>query len=220
MKERPIPFRGGEVRGILAGTKTQKRVVVSPQDPFDDFESLPPLGIRCPHGTVKDRLWVRETWGAADQYYQDHELDEPRTVAYAADRSAICFGDPTRPKPVPSWDIAQWNWDCMKWRSPVHMPRWMSRITLEITDVRVERLQSISGYDARAEGVAASSCDCEICRRTSVMCPATETAYIDAFRELWDEMNGKKAPWESDPWCWVLNFRKLDAVGAVGGKAA
>jgi hypothetical protein len=93
------------------------------------------------------------------------------------------------------------------------MPRWASRLTLEVTDVRVERLQAISGEDVRAEGIAVDRCPCEACGRTSQMCPATATDHIMAFAQLWDAINGKRASWSANPWVWVVAFRRIDLTG-------
>lgn len=147
-----------------------------------------------PLGQIGDRLWVRETWGSADHYYQDHENDAPSVVAYAADQSAIQFHAKT-PRPIPSWDIAQWNWDQMKWKPSIFMPRWASRITLEVVDVRVERLRDITNDDARLEGVSAP--------------PKQQATHVDQFAELWDSINGKRAPWASNPYVWRVEFRKV-----------
>jgi hypothetical protein len=238
MKERPILFSGPMIRAILAGEKTQTRRVVKPQqstprvppltmEPYMwggeqelDDHGLPcwigehpdyPTGQKwfsCPYGGVGDRLWVRETWGSADRYYQSHQNDTPRVVAYAADRQAIRW-DAQSPKAVPDWDLTQWNWDVMKWRPSIFMPRAFSRLTLEIEAVRVERLQDISEKDAEAEGMDLPDCSyISRCNRTS--CPRHRTgAYRYAFAAAWDTINGKRAAWVSNPWVWVVGFRKV-----------
>jgi hypothetical protein len=149
----------------------------------------------CPFGTVGDRLWVRETWaegfigGVGD------------TIIYRADN--------------PDFDK-----DFLlngKWKPSIHMPRLASRITLEITGVRVERLQDISEEDAIAEGVK-----CEVYDQGK---PISACWYnyqedlfdgsfnspeaIDSFRTLWDSINAKKHPWQSNPWVWVVEFKHL-----------
>ena len=114
--------------------------------------------IALTYGSLGDRLWVRETWGDADHYYQDHSNDCPGVVAYAADRTAIQF-DAVKPTPVAASDMATWNWDKMKWAPSIHMPRWASRIDLEIIEVRIQRLQEITEDDAIAEGMKKLSKD-------------------------------------------------------------
>ncbi len=182
-------------------------------------------GLRSPYGGPGDRLWVRETWGSADHYYQDHENDDPSVVAYAADRSAIQF-HAKAPRPIPSWDIAQWNWDKMRWRPSIHMPRWASRITLDVIDVRVERLQDITEDDAKAEGTPrvegdpdeypCLSCDlgvgpklpkgsigCADCSNSGVSCARAH------FAALWDSISAEGAKWQSNPWVWRVDFKRV-----------
>lgn len=214
--ERPINLKAWEVRAILDVRKTQLRRLVEATvelHPNPDLKGALVLSRGrkqywvnsqpshpqhvskgWPLGQIGDRLWVRETWGSADHYYQDHENDAPSVVAYAADQSAIQFHAKT-PRPIPSWDIAQWNWDQMKWKPSIFMPRWASRITLEVVDVRVERLRDITNDDARLEGVSAP--------------PKQQATHVDQFAELWDSINGKRAPWASNPWVWRVEFRKV-----------
>jgi hypothetical protein len=122
--------------------------------------------------------------------------------------------------------------DTLRWKPSIFMPRWASRITLEITEVHVQRLQEISGDDAAAEGVTFPRCDCDVCCRSSVMCPADASAHIDEFATLWDSINGKPRvlrdddgdpvtgddgmpvmvaarSWASNPWVWAITFRRL-----------
>lgn len=133
-----------------------------------------PLGtcVACPYGTVGDRLWVRETW-----------LQVPAGIAFRAD-GGDHYGAGGK----------------LKWRPSIFMPRAASRITLEVTGVRVERLQGISEDDAEAEGVAAEphngSCVDRRC-------------FVKAYASLWDSLNAKRSPWSSNPWVWVLSFRRI-----------
>lgn len=216
MRERPILFSGPMVRAILGGRKTQTRRLVKPQpqlqDGFwhlygaawsEDVASIPcvpghSLATRNPYGQPGDRLWVRETWASADCMYQTHDRDEPGVIAYQADKSAR-FQNPAyyEPGPVGRIDLASWNFSTLKWRPSIHMPRWASRITMEITGVRVERLNSITEEDARAEGVAPfSTWD-------------GKGSHAQAFCHLWEDINGKRAPWSSNPWVWVVSFKKV-----------
>lgn len=219
--ERPILFSAPMVRAILESRKTVTRRLVKPQPPagterFATVALCPPTPTKAVDwlpvvdgatdygaaplrqiATRGDRLWVRETWGSADHYYQDHENDDPSVVAYAADRSAIQFHAKT-PRPTPSWDIAQWNWDKMRWRPSNQMPRWASRITLEVVDVRVERLQDITNEDAMAEGL------------TKAYLQAWNLNAQEGFQELWQtQCEGKRAPWASNPWVWVVSFKRV-----------
>lgn len=220
MRERPILFSAPMVRAILSGAKTQTRRIVkgAPDntsevvssllvhrgDLFDFRRNLDnPKALSCPYGAPGDRLWVREAWAAADRMYQGHDLDEPRVIAYPADRSARRgFGGTVTD--VPAFDLASWNWDSLKGRPSIHMPRWASRISLEVTAVRVERLQAISTMDAMAEGVEPR--------------PVASGAmsYTHGFRALWDSINGARASWASNPWVWAVEFKRTERGGGEG----
>ena len=190
--EVPILFSGAMVRAILAGRKTVTRRICALGD-----ESM------CPFAPGRI-AWVRETWATAAclNHLKPRKLPYGSWVWFAADEPAE---DPERGK----------------WRPSIFMMRDTSRIQLRITSRRVERLQDITGYDARAEGLEVSPCDCEACSRTSVMCPATDSAYIAAFFELWDRINGKArkaragkpprppAPWTSNPLVRVISFERV-----------
>jgi hypothetical protein len=179
MKERPILFSAPMVRAILAGTKTQTRRVVtvrrgevpgefSPEIEYQmrcqHIDSLAAVGIRCPF-SVGQRLWVRETWRLPN--------GAPKGwVDYRADDERTGF----------------------KWRPSIFMPRAYSRIDLEVTEVRVQRVQEISDGDAYAEGI--SGCD-------------WMGDPVGEYAKLWDSINGKRAPWASTPWVWALTFRRV-----------
>lgn len=182
-RERPILFSGPMVRAILAGQKTQTRRIASNDGHHmlgDDWRFV--SGRHSPYGQVGDRLWVRETWGPC-----------AGGVVYKADDVGENIACP----------------DGGRWRPSIYMPRWASRITLEVTRVRLERLQAIDGYDCMSEGVRISRCDCERCRMSAAMCPADESGHIMEFATLWDAINGKRAPWSSNPWVWAISFRRL-----------
>lgn len=214
MKERPILFSGPMVRAILDGRKTQTRRVMRVQPKWisrawywghrlydkgagvqhfhtrEFSESLLERWARaCPYGASGDRLWVRETWAyfGGDEYlYQQHR----GSVFYQADGAP----KPTEPTYVPGG----------RWRPSIHMPRWASRLTLEVTEVRVQRVQEISEEDARAEGLPPyepSEGD-----GGAVEGPAW---YRIGFSHLWDSINGKRTPWACNPWCWALTFRRV-----------
>jgi hypothetical protein len=169
----------------------------------DQEEGDEGLARHCPYGRVGDRLWVRETWRpqpATDRGYTPDSGDV--WVTYAADGCERLFGDAvigdawTMPMAAARGNVP-----------PIHMPRWASRLTLEITSVRVERLQSISEEDARAEGIAHTPFSA--IGAQSGYGPSMRTTAVQAFAELWDEINGKRAPWSSNPWVWAISFRKV-----------
>jgi hypothetical protein len=218
-RERPVLFGAPMVRAILEGRKTQTRRVIKdvpswehygrdimdwglsgihqetydPNNPIEgtdrwhldvqtDVDDHSRRVIRCPYGAPGDLLWVREAWC---------EADTPSGFAYAADAP----GDPRG----------------MGWRPSIHMPRWASRITLRITDVRVERLTDISETDAQAEGVFPAAI---YGGKTASWLPTPdhrerffETASA-AFQALWEHINGPRS-WEANPWVWVVAFERV-----------
>lgn len=152
-------------------------------------------GIQCPYGKPGDHLWMREKWrpycysgslGAGIMYYASYPHDRPASAP--AHDSAWAKHDERARKILD---------DKNQWRSSIHMPRWASRLTLELTGVRVERVQDISNADALAEGVTLRG----ITRY--------EDEPRDKFKELWDSINDKKYPWTANPFVWVMEFKKL-----------
>lgn len=215
MTERPIIFSGDSVRAIIAGAKTQTRRLVTvpwrgsqralPYEPWyvsedgrllvdcseaddshgnGDYREFTTCQ-RHPYGRAGDRLWVRETWS------WDAEYEGPGCVSYRA-------RDDER--------------QGQRWRSPIHMPRWASRLLLTVTEVRVERLQSITEEDAEAEGVAPyKQADLTNVREVAAFFgsgPAPHLSYRAGFANAWDSLNGKRAPWAENPWVWVVTFRR------------
>lgn len=205
MKERPILFSGPMVKAILSGAKTQTRRIVKPQPERVDgtttgwhwdrrgngkgvlfHEPYSTLALDyCPYGEVGDVLWVRETWRLILSGTKQGEAD------YRAD-------DPTAE-----------GEGFITWKPSIFMPRKFSRLTLEITGVKVERLQDITEEDASAEGMGSVSCHDmgfvggfhafrkqygDMTRRT-------------IFRVLWDHINGEGA-WDANPWVWCIAFRR------------
>lgn len=182
MKERPILFSASMVRAILEGRKTQTRRVVK-RIPLEwlesglhpDFVAFPENGL-SPYGQPGDRLWVRESWA----YHPDFPESTHR---------AIYRADPGVENDVP------------RWRPSIHMPRWASRINLEVTGVRVERLQEISESDAKAEG-------CSVPEIIYPDEPKEHYSYAAAYKHLWESINGPGS-WDANPWVWVVEFRRI-----------
>lgn len=207
MKERPILFSGAMVRSLLNCTKSQTRRVVKPQ-PLVHW--VVPGEEACPYGQSGDRLWVRETWqgplldgDTMENEYRGSPDDfhKPEYCEYAAD------GGPT-----PEF-INQDDELVCRWRPSIHMPRWASRIKLEITGVRVERLQDISEADAKAEGIASRTGEKTIYHYDFPKLPPTDAvsgwkSARSAYKELWCEINGRDS-WESNPWVWVVEFKRV-----------
>lgn len=214
MKTRPILFSGPMVRAILAG-KTQTRRVIKPQPP-DDAEWVEKEGVfvvghgymadwialKHPYGVPGDRLWVRETWGVGcrpcpvngDRDGIEYRADE----AYLRDNDELPLMTVEAPKGFFG------NYKKSGWRPAIHMPRWASRITLEITGERVERLQDISIEDAEAEGV-----------RSGIETDPSGAVYkyrpIDEFARLWDSINAKRGfGWDVNPRVRALEFKKCE----------
>jgi hypothetical protein len=232
MTDRPIIFGTEMVRAILDGRKTQTRRIMKIQPPPDALvtvEHYHPIvidrrgdtqpgkeifgalwdngdqGLRCRYGQPGDHLWVRETWAR-----------HASGVDYAADFAAI-----SRPQAGP-------------WRPSIHMPRWASRITLRIKDIRVERLQDISEDDATAEGCEARPFpgpwwqgyrdlgDGELFHQQAIgetppdwmiepkqmpPTPWLDRSARDGFQSIWMGLHGPNA-WEANPWVWVINFER------------
>jgi len=211
MRERPILMSSPMVRAILEGRKSQTRRVVKPQPRDDTTGFLTGIehevvhhwpinggdytgsGVRCPYGVPGDRLWCKETWSKAkscncsDIFYRaDGEVSGKQTALSYIERERT-------------------------WRPSIFMPRWASRITLEVTDVRVERLQAISDADVIAEGIGYDA---------DGYCWSDESAPsrgqpltinpIDAYRWLWESINGAGS-WDANPWVWVVSFRRIEA---------
>lgn len=200
MKERPILFSGPMVRALLDGSKTQTRRVVKPQPDtrpgmnctrlvFKDRKGAPLLDEAleadprlyvslCPYGQPGDKLWVRESFiHNAAEYEPMMSMTHPLVPAetfYMADHNGDARG--------------------LGWKPSIHMPRALSRITLEITGVRVERLQDISDADSLAEGVD----------RTNTSIPGYAK---ERYCQLWESINGPDS-WDANPWVWVVEFKR------------
>lgn len=227
MKERPILFSAPMVRALLAGTKTQTRRAVRKQFPadaevvevgltnesgwqisghsrlwWDDGQACIDDAVLCPYGVPGDRLWVRETfvqgWPAReddcpDQFDADGN-ERPMTTWYRASNPEL------------NWCTDGENTERTPWRPSIHMPRAASRILLEVTDVRVERLQDISDADALAEGIV------HLPRMEGYGLPDGShfhgTDPRISYWSLWDAINGQGAV-EANPWVWAVSFRRF-----------
>lgn len=198
MKERPILFSSAMVLAILANTKTQTRRAIKPQPTHFNPVGVPrrvvPDGgpsdmIRCPYGQPGDRLWVRETF-APRTLGAWSVLDQHMKPLYRADADR------------PEWKRI--------WRPSIHMPRWASRITLEITGVRVGRLQDISEADARSEGCTQNHNGYFWGGPHQTGGMKQMATALQAYQDLWESINGPGS-WDANPWVWVLEFRRLNA---------
>lgn len=188
MKERPILFSTPMVRATLEGRKTQTRRIMKPQ-PQKNI-NFPVVGQYlqkpCPYGVPDDHLWVRETWSPAFKRTKSNS-----GVIYRADYGFR--------KDLSEYYINH------KWRPSIFMPRWASRITLENTEVRVQRLQDITEEDAKSEGVK----DNHGVFHQSIQ-SQIDNVYRRNFAVLWDEINAKRGfPWDSNPWVWAITFKRV-----------
>jgi len=191
------------VRAILDGTKTQTRRVVKGFNPLPRVDVLRGLAQKCPYGIPGDRLWVRETWAPGDHILKGYDLDTPEVIAYRADKTAATDLGPI--------DTYAWNWNLMKWKPSIFMPRWASRIDLEITEVWVQRLQEITEEDAKAEGVRLIiDQDGKPLLKLTGARPIREWTFREHFAELWDSINSKRGfGWDENPLVWVITFRRI-----------
>ena len=210
MKERPILFSAPMVRAILDGSKTQTRRVVKPQPQMVTNHTIstwdgPPaalqyqlerMGRGCPYGKPGDRLWVREAFLG---WYKTADKSFSHVAAYRADGYELEASE--------------------RWTPSIHMPRAASRITLEVTGVRVERLQDISEADAIAEGIdrapsmgkpgAFQWCDYRLPRDPSEWFNDP----VRSYQSLWDLINGPGS-WDANPWVWVVELKRTEGGAA------
>lgn len=206
-------FNAEMVRAVLSGRKTQTRRIIKPQPeatlsgslsgkwlsrPLNGLllPKIEDIAIHCPFGVVGDRIWVRETfqgplfdYDLMDSYCKDPTpFEKPEFCVYKADGV-----------PAPEFYDADDELHCC-WRPSIHMPRWACRILLEITNVRVERLKSISDGDAIREG-------CSTADMMSGDCVA------DVFARLWASIYGSDS-WNANPWVWVIEFKRVEGGAA------
>lgn len=205
--ERPILFNGEMVKAILDGRKVQTRRLLKPQPQHegnrwvydvknggawqDTIKSPVAILHCCPFGAPGDHLWVRETFA----YYPDE-----KHVIYAAREGDELTAGGTNLKRC--------------WKPSIHMPRWASRITLEITEVRVQRVQEITVDDAAAEGTEAGPCagcshsnaGCLHPKANPPRCEVFMLGYKTEFQKLWDSCG---YGWEANPWVWAITFKRI-----------
>lgn len=242
MNEHPVLFSTSMIKAIIEGNKSQTRRVVKGVD--SSVEHLLPFArgntrrmcghdagpfIKCPYGVPGDRLWVREAWrplwddadkpgglGDCVQYRADMSKRKPllKDIGFDDGMKFDEMCDESCPEP--------------RWRPSIHMPRWASRITLEITGIKVERVKDISEADARAEGVEPNCPD----RVTDLTCPSKPCESCDcrneyrhylrgdedfpafsareSFESLWDSINAARGyGWDVNPWVWCVSFRRV-----------
>lgn len=212
MRERPILFTPDNARAILERRKTQTRRLMKPQ-PWRVWgcgvrhgEAVVSAHVRyqqgeadvwvaCRYGAPGDRLWVREA----------HAL-----VPATAYRGSTGVQQAINPEEPSEAAVYKAGWDRSppaRWRHAMHMPRWASRLILEIVAVRVERLQVISEADARAEGCGRAVDEDDIDGAPDA--PAPAQTYRGGYRWLWDEINGRGS-WDANPYVWVVEFRRVE----------
>ncbi|MEM6775637.1 MAG: hypothetical protein AAF640_12390 [Pseudomonadota bacterium] len=232
MKERPILFSGSMVRAILEGMKTQTRRVVKPTkdkcgfgvelapcEVAGEINAAEPSYHLCPYGSPGDQLWVRETFRAVEQAPWQHDETGECELEYRASTETHLHWGEREPK----------------WKPSIHMPRWASRITLQVTGVRVERLQDISKDEAESEGIQYLVSEeghplLDISSKDSPLRflneanrerfrlgdrSGVEFDYVNwaraHFAALWESINGRGS-WDANPWVWVIEFERMEAA--------
>jgi hypothetical protein len=228
VKERPILFSAPMIQAILAGRKTQTRRIVKPVGKDEGFVLADLLGdswwpfrsydgesfddgsgcevaIECPYGKIGDRLYVKEAWKTRAMFDNMKPVDIGKRVGkdvlYLADNVFT--------------DISGCRDEFVagRYRHARFMPRWASRITLEIENVRVQRVQEISEEDARAEGIE-SVVDGTVGRTWKLHGDLERLNQWTkdprwAFQCLWNSINGN---WDENPWCWAIGFREVRPI--------
>lgn len=186
VKERGMIFNDEMVRAILGGNKTQTRRIVEEKF-YGRAVAAELLAKHCPYGQPGDRIWVRET-------YRVHgKATDVATLVYRASvRNSWTEQTHRVPVEVCNKPVSE------KWTPSIHMPRWASRILLEITDVRVERLRDMSEADAKAEGASPAM----------YKITPPEAVYRVGFGDIWRSIYGQDN-WLSNPWVWVIEFKRV-----------
>ncbi|HCT3488598.1 TPA: hypothetical protein OTT77_001876 [Klebsiella variicola] len=230
MTERGMIFNAEMVRAILAGRKTQTRRIMKVQPESNQLGLLlitdstkhSDIGkyhwaesnatgnhvrsklFLCPFGAVGDRIWVREGFFPAPLEMQS---EPPRKTMWN-----IAYRDGMQMEKLAPAEYNPTIYNYERWTPSIHMPRWASRILLEITDVRVERLNAISEEDARAEGIIDGGClNCG--EPEPYGCANPEPDATDAFAYLWQSIYGQEN-WNANPWVWVISFKRVEGGAA------
>ncbi|MBY5594134.1 hypothetical protein HFO51_06580 [Rhizobium leguminosarum] len=219
--ERPILLKAYEVSGILDGRQTQLRRIVKNQQPYMEYVGIdckdrsPTWGvhdgktkesvafIKCPFGQLGDRLWGKETWQSLWAEAEQRppyglKSNEGWAVSYAATNGILEYYDED-------------DGVVARCKSSTQMPRWASRILLEIVGVRVERLQDISERDVKAQGIQGSvgrEIDPAWLKASEPLAP-TGNFLKDIFAGLWSHIHGQES-WQASPWVWVVEFKRVD----------
>ena len=237
---KPILLSGEMVRAILDGRKTQTRRPLKPQPeingdrinfsfrkgashlnlpfPCSDYSLVI---MECPFGKVGDLLWVRETFCLEHQVEEDQPppFDDSRPIRWefagmesdpeGADMWVQPHYRATDPTPELSYEDSGGE-PTVRWKPSIHMPRWASRITLEITDIRIERLQEITEEDAKAEGVL--PCPHPLSKTDECLdCYLDAGEYACSFLNLWNGLYAKQGLGvDVNPWVWVITFRRVE----------
>ena len=226
IRERPILFSAPMVRAILAGTKTQTRRAIKQQPlrahqpdiegySLQDFSDNPDTlfdhkHVPCPYGQPGDRLYVRETWRVGARWDDSKPSDIPPNICTVLYKAGGFTTNGDNGERIHGGECSNPDW-AGKTRTAIHMPRWASRIDLEITGVRVERLNAISEADAAAEGIIKYDMgghgplfgtgypDTDPCARDTP---------VGAYAALWESINGAGS-WDANPWVWVVEFQRV-----------
>ncbi|MFA5790626.1 MAG: hypothetical protein WC976_06170 [Caldisericia bacterium] len=223
MNEHPILFSGEMVKALLAGKKTQTRRVMKPQPPewckdfgytcFTPVGSISGRGVyedkgpaekffKYRLGFVGDKLWVKET-----HYLYGKWVKNGKTKSGRQKYKFVCLKKAVKYFDIPPRKICKKKTEIGWFKRPsIFMFRWASRITLKITDIRVERLHDITVWDCLDEGILGNRDN--LSGHTAISIPASE-AVFDKFQNLWDFINGKKYPWSSNPFVWVIEFKRF-----------
>lgn len=230
-KERPIIFSGPMIRAIIEGCKTQTRRAMKskwfelcekydhlrynefnyhkaeggryesgsgPFDPSNQDHQRHACSFN-PYGQVGERLWVREAWRLENDTNPNGLTVSKYVTADSRDHWRV----------APKEFLQSYKGELRgRTNSPIHMPRWASRLTLEITDVRVQRLNSISGADAEAEGIPTHVAEYTF-RKCYRDVNERESKRLEYFRDTWEKINGKNHPWEANPWVWAITFKAV-----------
>lgn len=245
--ERPILFTAESIKAILEGTKTVTRRVMEPQPPANAIvarstvsadvwhyclpqdnptgPSLADAKIVCPKGKPGDGLWVKEGWGVFD-----FDIGTVSIGYKARVPEGETLADTDGGLDVIHVDLATYRWaekkiNHDKWRTPIFMPRWASRINLEILSVGVERLQEITNSDAQAEGMphafphrhGADGMAYEPSPGVTIPDPyaakhntGVNDCWLCMFRQGWNLLNAKRGfSWDSNPWVWRIEFKQV-----------